>query len=141
MLSVSDFVCVCCTLNPQTRHLLDSTRLALMKPTAFLINVARGPVVDQQSLTTALQQGRLAGAGLDVFEKEPIDHDDPLLQMDNVIVSPHALCWTDEMFRRIGETSCKSILDVAEGRLPNDIVNRIIIDRPSFQTKLARYAN
>ncbi len=112
-----------------------------MKPTAFLINVARGPVVDQQSLTTALQQGRLAGAGLDVFEKEPIDHDDPLLQMDNVIVSPHALCWTDEMFRRIGETSCKSILDVAEGRLPNDIVNRIIIDRPSFQTKLARYAN
>ena len=69
LLRGSDYVCVCCALTPETRHLLNAERLALMKPTAYLINVARGPIVDQAALTGALQQRRIAGAGLDVFEQ------------------------------------------------------------------------
>src|SRR5262249_48237363 len=109
LLGESDFVCVCCALTPETHHLLDEARLALLQPTAYLINVARGPIVDQKALTEALTQRRIAGAGLDVFEQEPIDPDDPLLALDNVILSPHALCWTDGCFRAIGESACRSI--------------------------------
>lgn len=139
LLAASDFVCVCCSLTPATRHLLSNRQLALMKSTAYLINVARGSVIDQKSLTAALQNGQLAGAGLDVFETEPIAPDDPLLKLDNVIVTPHAICWTDEMFQGIGRSACQSIVDVAEGHLPKDIVNRRVLERDSFQAKLARY--
>src|SRR5262245_62720892 len=107
LLRESDFVCLCCALTPATRHLIDARRLALMKPTAYLVNVARGPVVDQAALTEALRQGRLQGAGLDVFEREPIDPADPLLRLDNVILAPHALCWTDECFRGNGVSACR----------------------------------
>lgn len=124
LLRESDFVCICTTLTEQTRSLINAERLALMKPTAFLINVARGPIVDQAALTAALSAGQIQGAGLDVFEQEPIAENDPLLQMDNVILSPHALCWTDECFRGIGESATQSIIDVAEGRTPVHVVNR-----------------
>ena len=87
----SDFVCVNCPLSDETHHLVNKHRLGLMKPTACLINTARGPIVDQAALTEALQDGRIAGAGLDVFEQEPPDADDPLLTLDNVIVTPHAV--------------------------------------------------
>src|SRR5207249_852848 len=99
LLCTADFVCICCALTPETRHLINAERLNLMRSTAYLINVARGPIVDQQALTAALQARRIQGAGLDVFEQEPISPTDPLLQLDNVIVAPHALCWTDECFR------------------------------------------
>ena len=69
-----------------------------MKPTAYLINTARGPIVDQKALTKVLQERRIAGAGLDVLEQEPPDADDPILKLDNVILAPHALCWTDQCF-------------------------------------------
>lgn len=140
LLEQSDFVCVCCALTPETRHLLNAERLAKMKPTAFLINVARGPIIDQAALTTLLQDGRIAGAGLDVFEKEPPDPGDPLLKLDNVIVSPHAICWTDELFRGNGLAACESILDVAAGRAPPDVVNRDVIQRPGLKQKLAQLA-
>jgi D-3-phosphoglycerate dehydrogenase len=140
LLRTADFVCVCCALTPQTRHLLNAERLALMKPTAYLINVARGPIVDQQALTRTLQERRIAGAGLDVFEQEPIAADDPLLQLDNVIVAPHALCWTDECFRGNGESACQSILDVAAGRIPRHVVNREVLNNLLFQEKLRRRA-
>ena len=87
-----------CPLTPETRHLVNAERLALMKPTAYLINTARGPIVDQKALTKALQERRIAGAGLDVLEQEPPDADDPILKLDNVILAPHALCWTDQCF-------------------------------------------
>ncbi len=140
LLRSADFVCLCCALNADTRHLIDAARLALMKPTAYLINVARGPVVDQQALTEALRARRLAGAGLDVFEQEPIDSADPLLALDNVILAPHALCWTDECFRGIGHSACQSILDVAAGRVPRDVVNRAALDHPRLQENLRRHA-
>jgi bacteriocin biosynthesis cyclodehydratase domain-containing protein len=141
LLAQSDFVCVCCALTPATHHLLNAERLARMKPSAFFVNVARGPIVDQRALTDMLRERRIAGAGLDVFEKEPIDADDPLLTLDNVILAPHAICWTDELFRGNGQAACRSILEVASGRVPVDVVNRDALARASMQQKMARYAS
>jgi phosphoglycerate dehydrogenase-like enzyme len=124
LLRRSDYVCVCCALTADTHHLLNAERLALLMPTAYLINVARGPIIDQAALTRALHERRIAGAGLDVFEQEPIDPADPLLALENVILAPHALCWTDECFRLNGRSAVASLLDVAEGRVPKYVVNR-----------------
>jgi D-3-phosphoglycerate dehydrogenase len=139
LLEQSDFVGICCALTAETRHLLNRERLARLKPSAFLINVARGPIIDQRALTEVLRERRIAGAALDVFEKEPIDADDPLLKLDNVILAPHAICWTDELSRGNGRAACRSILEVAAGRVPNDVVNRDVISQPELQTKLARH--
>jgi phosphoglycerate dehydrogenase-like enzyme len=95
-----------------------------MKKTAYLINVARGPLVDQQALFHALRTGQIQGAGLDVFEQEPIAPDDPILTLDNAILSPHALCWTDECFGLNGRSAITSLIDVARGIAPRNIVNR-----------------
>ena len=136
----SDFVTLNCPLTSETRHLVNARRLALMKRTAFLINFARGPVVDQQALTKILQERRIAGAGLDVFDPEPPHPDDPILKLDNIIVTPHALCWTDQMFERIGATDVKAVLDLRRGRVPAGIVNGAVLDNPIWQMRLARYA-
>ena len=138
LMQTADFVCVCCPLNEETRGLIDARRIGLMKPTAYLINTARGPIVDQKALTEALQHRRIQGAGLDVFEKEPIDDDDPLLSLDNVIVTPHSICWTDECFEGNAKSACGSILNVASGKMPSYIVNRDVVDSPKLQQKLAR---
>jgi len=139
LLAQSDFVAVCCALTPETHHLIDAARLARMKPNAYLINVARGPIVDQQALARVLQERRIAGAGLDVFEQEPVDPDDPILKLDNVIVAPHAICWTDECFLGNGRSACESILDVAAGRTPRYVVNREVLEQPEVQAKLQAY--
>ena len=138
LMQTADFVCVCCPLSEETRGLIDARCIGLMKPTAYLINTARGPIVDQKALTDALQNGRIQGAGLDVFEKEPIDDDDPLLSMDNVIVTPHNICWTDECFQGNSKSACESIISVASGKMPTYIVNRDVIDSPILKKKLAR---
>jgi D-3-phosphoglycerate dehydrogenase len=96
-------------------------------------------VVDQQALTAALQKGRLAGAGLDVFEQEPNPAGDPLYALDNVLLTPHALCWTDQCFAGIGAADVKAVLDVMHGRVPTGIVNREVVDQPVWQDKLKRY--
>ena len=137
LLREADYVVICCALTPDTQHLLNSERLALMKPNAYLINVARGPIVDQTALTEALSLGRIAGAGLDVFDVEPIDPHDPLLSLDNVIVSPHAICWTDECFTNIGRSACQSLIDVASGRIPAHVVNREVLTNPQLTANLA----
>lgn len=136
LLRQSDFVIVCCALTPQSRHLLNSERLALLKPTSYLINVARGPIIDQAALLVVLRERRIAGAALDVFEREPIDPRDPLLALDNVIVAPHAICWTDELFQGNGRAACRAILDVAAGRIPQHVVNRDVLRQPGLQAKL-----
>jgi phosphoglycerate dehydrogenase-like enzyme len=139
LLREADFVVVCCALSAETRHLLDARRLSLLKPTAYVINLARGPIIDQQALTAVLREKRIAGAGLDVFENEPIDPHDPLLELDNVILAPHALCWTDECFAGIGRSAVSSILDMAAGRIPLSVVNRAVLESPQFHEKLRRY--
>jgi len=130
LLREADFVVVITLLNEQTRHLIGAPQLALMKPTAYFINVSRGPVVDETALIDALHAGRIAGAGLDVFEREPIDPANPLLAMNNVIVTPHALCWTDECFHNMASTGLASIVDVLARRIPEFIVNRDVLSHP-----------
>ena len=89
LLGRADFVVVTCDLNLTSQHIINADTLALMKPEAVLINAARGPLVDEKALIHALQQGQIAGAALDVFEYEPLPHDSPLMQMDNVMLAPH----------------------------------------------------
>ena len=122
LLAESDFVTLTCPLTPETTNLIGAKEFALMKPTGILINVARGPIIDQQALTTVLRERRIAGAALDVFEQEPIAVNDPLLGFDNVILSPHAICWTDELFRGIGQEACRGILDVAGATISGEVL-------------------
>jgi D-3-phosphoglycerate dehydrogenase len=133
LMATADYVCVCCVLTPDTHHLINADRLARMKPSAFLVNVARGPIVDQAALTRVLQERRIAGAGLDVFDPEPIDPADPLLALDNVILSPHAICWTDECFGLNGRSAVASLLAVAAGRVPAHVVNRDALAHPKLR--------
>jgi phosphoglycerate dehydrogenase-like enzyme len=122
----ADFVVVCCLLNDETRHLINAGNLALMKPSAYYINMGRGPIHDERALADVLRAGRIAGAGLDVTEREPIEPDSPLLGMENTIVTPHALCWTDECFHDIAASALRSIVDVSLGRRPTHIVNAAV---------------
>jgi phosphoglycerate dehydrogenase-like enzyme len=119
----ADFVVVCCLLNEETRHLINARNLALMKPTAYYLNVGRGPIHDEKALAEVLKAGRIAGAGLDVTEREPIEPESPLLGLPNVIITPHALCWTDECFYDIAATALQSIVDVSLGKRPRHVVN------------------
>lgn len=135
----SDILAVNCPLSEKTRHLVNADRLAMMKPTAYLINTARGPVVDQDALTNALQKERIAGAGLDVLKDEPPDPQDPILKLDNVVFSPHALCWTDQCFAGIGAADVKAVLDVMYGRVPTGIINQEIRDNAAWRAKLENY--
>jgi len=138
LLRQADFVCITCPLTDATRRLIDGERLALMKSSAFLINIARGPIVDQAALTTALQERRIAGAALDVFETEPVAPDDPLLALDNVILTPHAVCLTDESFALTGRNACENVIALAEGLVPRDVVNREALEHPRLRERLAR---
>jgi phosphoglycerate dehydrogenase-like enzyme len=139
VLWVSDYVTVNTLLNESTRGLIGEPQLRMMKPTAFLINTARGPIVDQRALTRALEEKWIAGAGIDVFENEPVDPGDPLLESDNAILSPHGLAWTEEIARDNGLEACDHILSVARGAAPDGLVNREVLDHPSFRAKLDRY--
>ncbi len=135
-----DFVTVNCPLLPSTKGLVDARRIALMKPSAYLINTARGPIVDQPALVAALREGRIAGAGLDVFDPEPPPADDPVLALDNVVLAPHALSWTDQGFAGIGASALRSVLAVLGGRAPDHLVDRTIRDQPAFRERLAAFA-
>jgi phosphoglycerate dehydrogenase-like enzyme len=135
----ADVLSVSCPLNDETHHIVNAERLALMKRSAYLINTARGPVVDEAALTRALQEGAIAGAGLDVFEQEPSSADNPIYRLDNVLVTPHALCWTDQCFAGIGAADVKAVFDVMHGRVPTGIVNRKVVERPGWRAKLERY--
>ncbi len=137
----SDILCVNCPLTKDTHHIVNAGRLALMKPTAFFINTARGPIVDQKALTEVLQNRRIAGAGLDVFEIEPTDPDDPILKLDNIIAAPHALCWTDQCFAGNGAADVKAVLDIQRGLVPRGVVNSEVLKQAKFKAKLAGYAS
>ena len=138
LLQESDFIVTTCLLNDATRHLIGARQFALMKPTAYFINVARGPVVDEAALVEALRTGRIAGAALDVFEQEPVAPDNPLLAMDNVILAPHALCWTDECFHNMASTGLASIVDLLDRRVPEFVVDRTVLDHPRVRDWLTR---
>lgn len=133
----SDFVAINTFLSEQTRGLIGAQELALMKPSAYLINTSRGPIVDEKALVDLLRQGRIAGAGLDVFEEEPPPKDHPLFELDNVLLAPHSVAWTEESIRDIGLDSCRNVLDVYQGKAPPYLANPDAAERPGVQAKLA----
>jgi phosphoglycerate dehydrogenase-like enzyme len=139
VLHEADFLSLHCRLTDETRGLLGAPQLALMKPSAYLINVARGPLVDHAALVAALSDRRIAGAGLDVFETEPVSAADPLLSLDNVIVTPHWLASTSDVWQATGRAMAEGMLQAASGNVPADVVNREVLQRPGFQAKLARF--
>jgi D-3-phosphoglycerate dehydrogenase len=136
LMAESDFVVVTALLNEETRHLVNAKQLARMKPTAYLVNVARGPLVDEKALYAALASQKIAGAGLDVFEEEPTPASNPILKLENVIVSPHALCWTDELFGNIARTAIGAVLAVHGGRRPQFVVDAGALAHPRVRAWL-----
>ena len=124
----ADFVSLHVQLTPQTRHLVDAAHLALMKPTAFLINTSRGPVVNEQALVDALKHKRLAGAGLDVYENEPRPHAD-LLRMDNVVCTPHVGSAIPELRESMANVVVDNILAILDGQRPPNCWNAEIYAR------------
>jgi phosphoglycerate dehydrogenase-like enzyme len=139
LLCDSDYVIVNCPLTDQSRHMIGARELALMRPGAFLINAARGPIVDEAALVEALQTRRIAGAALDVFETEPLPVDSPLLRLDNVILTSHSVGWTEELFRDMGRLDCEGAVAVMQGYPPASVVNPAVLGRPGFLSKLRSY--
>ncbi|MGE0723413.1 MAG: NAD(P)-dependent oxidoreductase [Alphaproteobacteria bacterium] len=133
----ADFLSVSVPLSAETKGIVNAERLALMKPSAYLINTARGPVVDEAALVKALRERRIAGAGIDVFEQEPCPADAPVLALDNVIATPHSLCWTDECFAGIGDGDVRAALAVKAGGTPASVVNRAVLQRPEWTARAA----
>ena len=135
----SDFVSLHCPGGKDTHHLIGADAFAAMRPGAFLINTARGPIVNQRDLTEVLQKKKIAGAGLDVLEKEPPDPEDSILSLDNVILAPHALAWTDQLFAAIGRSVVESVLSMKNGKTPQNPVNRDVLQKTLFLQKLDQY--
>ena len=138
LLTQADFVSLHCPLNEQTRNLIGVRELSLMKPTSYLINTARGGIIDETALMEALASRRIAGAALDCFVGEPLTAPPPFAQFDNVLLAPHCIAWTDELFRDIGRTACQGMIDLASGNRPRGIVNPEVLDRPGFLAKWKR---
>jgi D-3-phosphoglycerate dehydrogenase / 2-oxoglutarate reductase len=124
LLRRADYVTLHCPLNDETRHLIGAAQLGWMKPTAYLLNMARGPVVDQPALVQALVSGTIKGAALDVLEQEPPAEDDPLFKLDNVIITPHVASWTVEAVEQLRIETARNVVTVLRGGLPKAIVNR-----------------
>ena len=138
LMSQSDFVSVNCPLTDQTRGLIGSEQIRLMQPSAYLITTARGGIVDEDALYEALAARSIAGAGIDVFVEEPITKPPRLAELDNVLLAPHCIAWTNELFRDIGRAACQGMIDLAEGNRPKGVVNPEVFEKASFQKKWER---
>ena len=141
LLSQADFVSIHCPLTEKTRNLISARELDLMKPTSYLIDTARGGIVDEDALYAALTANRIAGAALDCFINEPLVGPSRFAHLDNVLLAPHSIAWTDELFRDIGRSICQGMLDLRQGRRPIGVVNPEVFDRPDFQEKWKRICN
>ncbi len=138
LMATADFVSVHCPLNDKTRNLISARQLALMKSDAYIINTARGGIIDEDALYEVLRAGRIAGAALDCFVGEPLKEPHRFGQFDNVLLAPHSIAWTDEMFRDMGNTICRAMVELAHGRTPRGVINAEVLERPGFQQKWAR---
>ncbi len=139
LLREADVVSIHVFLNEQTRGLIDAEKLALMKPTAWIVNTARGPVIDEQAMIAALREGRLGGAGLDVFEVEPLSPDSPLIGMGNVVLSPHVAGYSEEGIRLLRSRAAEIATSVALGGLPQRhvVANKGLYDQLAALPELA----
>ena len=135
LLERSDYVVLCAALTPATEKLIDAAALGRMKPGSYLINIGRGKLVDTDALRDALRDGHLAGAGFDVFEPEPLKPDDELLAFDNVVLSPHSLCWTEDFTREVSAGAIGSILALAAGERPGNVLNPEVFDTEAFAAR------
>lgn len=128
LLERSDFLAMAVPLGEQTRRLIDADRLRRMKPTAYLINVARGEVMDEADLVRALREGWIAGAGIDVYEREPPEANNPQFTLGNVILGSHNLAYSDEMNASANRSVTNAVLSLAAGRIPETLVNPEVLD-------------
>jgi len=141
LLRQADFVSIHCPLNDETRGLIGARELALMKPDAYLLNTARGGIVDEEALYDALKYCRISGAALDCFAQEPVIPPSRFAGLDNVLLAPHSIAWTDELFRDIGRAACRVMVDLSFGRRPHGVLNPELFERASFQSKWNRFCN
>jgi phosphoglycerate dehydrogenase-like enzyme len=138
LMSSVDFVSVNCPLTDETRGLIGSHEISLMKPQTYLINTARGGIVDEDALYEALKENRIAGAGIDVFDTEPIVKAPGISELDNILLAPHCIAWTNELFRDIGRADCQGMIDLSRGKQPRGVVNPEVFQKKSFQEKWSR---
>jgi phosphoglycerate dehydrogenase-like enzyme len=138
LLRESDFVSIHCPLNEHTRGLIGARELDLMRSDAYLINTARGGIVDEDALYVALRDRRIAGAAIDCFVDEPVIKPHRFGELENVLLAPHSIAWTNELFRDIGRTVCQGMLDLSLGRRPKGVVNPDVFDQLGFQRKWIR---
>lgn len=135
MLKSSDFVSIHAPLTAETHNMFSYHEFRAMKPTAYLINTARGGIIDIAALTDALKKGEIAGAGLDVLETEPPEFDDPLLKLPNVVITPHAAFISEESILELEVTAATAVKQVLTGKLPDSIVNPYVLERPNLRAK------
>lgn len=138
LLRESDFVSIHCPLTNETRGLIGERELSQMKPTAYLLNTARGGIVDEVALYRALAERRIGGAAIDCFAKEPVVEPHRFAELDNVLLAPHSIAWTNELFRDIGECVCRAFVELSLHRRPKGIVNPQVFEQSGFQAKWTR---
>lgn len=131
----ADFISVHSPLTDATRGMISDEQFNLMKKETFIINTARGPVIDEKAMIRALQEGKIAGAGLDVLENEPIEPDNPLLKMDNVIINPHAAWYSEESQLELKQKVAQNVADVLSGYYPTYLFNRDVKEKVKLKEK------
>ena len=129
LVSESDVIAICCPLTPETRGMIDARRIALMKPGAVIVNVARGPIIDDDALIAALRDQKIGGAALDVFATQPLPPDHPYFGFDNVVITPHMAGITEESMMRMGTGAAAETLRVLAGELPINLRNPEVVER------------
>lgn len=129
VLRSSDFISIHCPLNNSTFHLIGEKEFRKMEKKPIIINTSRGPIIDEKALIRALEEGLISGAGLDVLEKEPPDPQNPLLGMENVIITPHSGFYSEESIKELKRRAAENVLNVLQGRCPKSVVNREVIGK------------
>ncbi|TAN32352.1 C-terminal binding protein [bacterium] len=132
LLKRSDYISLHTPLTDSTRHLIDESKLRLMKPSAFLVNTSRGGILDQDSLVKALREGWIAGAGLDVFERDRLPDEHPLLSLPNLIATPHVAFYSEESVLELERKAARNVANVLSGQLPESIVNPAVLQLPRW---------
>jgi lactate dehydrogenase-like 2-hydroxyacid dehydrogenase len=137
LLKESDFVTLHCALTEETRHLIGARQLDLMKSNAILVNASRGPVVDEKALVSALKKGKIAGAGLDVYEKEP-KLTPELSKLENVVLLPHIGSATADTRGQMAVLAAKNAVAIVQGKRPPNIINPEVLDSPQYLQRIAK---
>ena len=134
----ADFISIHCPLTEETRDLIGQRQLELMKPEAYLVNTARGGIINEDALYEVLATKRIAGAAIDCFDGEPLAEPHRFGEFENVLLAPHAIAWTEELFRDVGAAAIRGVAELAMGRMPHAVVNRVVLDQPGFREKWKR---